>query len=81
MNVEEAKALYQKVIKDRSDKEYLKIIDDIKKGINQKQRYIDVKDISKYVIDLLKEDGYKIEYNAGDPREPESYYIIKGWVN
>ncbi len=80
MKIQEAKELYQKVVRDRSDKEYLKIIDDIVKGINQKKHYIDVKDISKHVIDLLKEDGYKIEYNSGDPREPESYYIIKGWV-
>lgn len=80
MKIQEAKELYQKVIKDRSDKEYLKIIDDIIKGIQQKKTYIDVKSISKHVIELLKEDGYKVEYNAGDPRDPESYYIIKGWV-
>ncbi len=42
---------------------------------------IDVENISKHVIALLKEDGYKVEYNSGDPREPESYYIVKGWVN
>lgn len=71
MTAEQAKKLLEKEIED--DKQCLiPIMESIQNAIKQKRNYVHISGgTPDYVIDKLKNLGYKVQLEKGDPRDPK----------